>query len=209
MLCSRRTDPEAFPLDPREIIPYTLIMLPKPWSIVSSRLEHAFRIFSLRTDRARSPLTGAEHDFVVLESPPWVNVIPLTSAAEVILIRQYRHGIKEVTLEIPGGLVEAADTPLGAAKRELMEETGFHGENWVDLGFVHPNPAIQDNRCHTFLALGVTPAGPQSLDEKEDIEVLLRPLAEIPRLIREGEISHALVVAAFWRFFMEYRSSAS
>jgi ADP-ribose pyrophosphatase len=160
-------------------------------------------------DRARSPLTGAEHDFVVLESAPWVNVVPLTRDQEVVLIRQYRHGIGEVTLEIPGGLVEAADTPIQAAQRELMEETGFVGETWVDLGYVHPNPAIQNNRCHTFLALGVTPAGPQALDEKEDIEVLLRPLAEIPRLIREGEISHALVVAAFWRFFMEYRPSVS
>lgn len=182
-------------------------MLPKSWPIVSSHLEHAFRIFSLRTDRARSPLTGAEHDFVVLESPPWVNVIPLTRDQKVVLIRQYRHGIRKVTLEIPGGLVEQADTPLGAAKRELLEETGFQGESWVDLGCVHPNPAIQDNRCHTFLALGVTQAGQQALDEKEDIEVLLHPLVEIPCLIRGGEISHALVVAAFWRFFMEYRSS--
>jgi ADP-ribose pyrophosphatase len=184
-------------------------MPPKSWPIVFSRFEHAFRIFQLRMDRARSPLTGAEHDFVVLESAPWVNVVPLTRDQEVVLIRQYRHGIGEVTLEIPGGLVEAADTPIQAAQRELMEETGFVGETWVDLGYVHPNPAIQNNRCHTFLALGVTPAGPQALDEKEDIEVLLRPLAEIPRLIREGEISHALVVAAFWRFFMEYRPSVS
>jgi ADP-ribose pyrophosphatase len=184
-------------------------MLPKSWPVISSRLERVFRIFNLRTDRARSPLTGAEHDFVVLESAPWVNVIPLTRAQDVILIRQYRHGIREVTLEIPGGMVEEADTPLAAAKRELLEETGCQGEEWIDLGFVYPNPAIQDNRCHTFLALGVTQAGPQALDEKEDIEVLRRPLAEIPRLIREGEISHALVVAAFWRFFMEYRSSAS
>jgi ADP-ribose pyrophosphatase len=184
-------------------------MLPKSWPIISSRLERAFRIFNLRMDRARSPLTGAEHDFVVLESAPWINVIPLTPAQEVVLIRQYRHGIREVTLEIPGGLVEAAEPPLTAAKRELLEETGYRGETWVDLGYVHPNPAIQNNRCHTFLALGVTPAGPQALDEKEDIAVLLRPLAEIPRLIREGEITHALVVAAFWRYFMEYRSSAS
>jgi len=184
-------------------------MLPKPWPIVSTRLARAFRIFSLRTDHARSPLTGSEHDFVVLESAPWVNVIPLTRDQEVVLIRQYRHGIREVTLEIPGGLVEAADTPLAAAKRELLEETGFRGETWIDLGYVHPNPAIQNNRCHTFLALGVTQAGPQALDEKEDIAVFLRPLVEIPRLIREGEITHALVVAAFWRFFMEYRSFAS
>jgi ADP-ribose pyrophosphatase len=201
------TQPKAFLLDHRENFTYKFNMLPKSWPVISSRLERAFRIFNLRTDRARSPLTGVEHDFVVLESAAWVNVIPLTRAEEVVLIRQYRHGIREVTLEIPGGLVEAADTPLAAAKRELLEETGFRGETWIDLGYVHPNPAIQDNRCHTFLALGVTQAGPQALDDKEDIEVLLRPLAEIPRLIREGRIRHALVVAAFWRFFMEYRSS--
>lgn len=183
-------------------------MIPKPWPIISSRIDRAFRIFRLRMDRARSPLTGEEHDFIVMESPPWVNVIALTPSEEVVLIRQYRHGIREVSLEIPGGLVEPDDTPLSAAKRELLEETGYRGETWIDLGFVHPNPAIQDNRCHTFLTLGATQAGPQSLDEKEDIEVLLRPLAQIPGLIRAGEISHALVVAAFWRFFMEYRSSA-
>lgn len=184
-------------------------MMPKSWPIISSRLERVFRIFNLRMDRARSPLTGAEHDFIVLESVPWVNVIALTQSQEVVLIRQYRHGTREVTLEIPGGMLEAVDTPLSAAQRELLEETGCKGETWVDLGYVHPNPAFLDNRCHTFLALGVTQAGPQALDEKEDIEVLLRPVAEIPRLIREGQISHALVIDAFWRFFMEYRPSVT
>jgi ADP-ribose pyrophosphatase len=182
-------------------------MLPKSWPVISSRIARTFRIFNLRSDRARSPLTGAEHDFVVMESAPWVNVIPVTRAEEVLLIHQYRHGIRAVTMEIPGGLVEVAETPLAAAKRELREETGCWGEIWVDLGYVYPNPAIQNNRCHTFLALGVTQAGPQALDEKEDIEVIRHPLADIPRLIREGTITHALVVAAFWRFFMEYRSS--
>jgi ADP-ribose pyrophosphatase len=182
-------------------------MLPKSWPIVSSRIARAFRIFNLRMDRAHSPLTGTEHDFVVLESAPWVNVIAVTREEEVVLIHQYRHGIRAVTMEIPGGLVEMAETPLAAAKRELLEETGCWGEIWIDLGYVYPNPAIQDNRCHTFLALGVTQAGPQALNGSEDIEVILHPLADIPRLIREGKIRHALVVAAFWRFFMEYRSS--
>ena len=184
-------------------------MLPKPWPIVESRLERTFRIFNLRMDRARSPLSGAEHDFVVIESGPWVNVIALTESREVVLIRQYRHGTRQVTLEIPGGMVEAGDTPLSAAQRELLEETGCRAESWIDLGYVHPNPALQDNRCHTFLALGATRPGPQALDEKEDIAVCLRPLAEVPRLIREGEISHALVIAAFWRYYMEYLPSAS
>jgi len=69
---------------------------------------------------------------------------------------------------------------------------------------VHPNPAFLDNRCYTFLAQGAFRKGPQSQDEKEDIQVLLKPLAEIPRLIREGGITHSLVVAAFYRLFMEH-----
>jgi ADP-ribose pyrophosphatase len=179
-------------------------MKPKLWPLVSSRLDRSFRIFNLRMDRSISPRTGEEHDFVVLESAPWVNVIALTDREEVVLIQQYRHGTGEVTLEIPGGLADA-DEPSAAAKRELLEETGYRGEEWIDLGYVHPNPAIQNNRCHTFLALGAQPAGSQSLDDKEDIAVVLKPLAGIPRLIREGGITHALVVCAFWRFFMEYR----
>ncbi len=93
-----------------------------------------------------------------------MNVIALTDREDVVLIRQYRHGIGEVTLEIPGGLMDA-DEPLAAAKRELLEETGYRAEEWIDLGYVHPNPAIQNNRCYTFLALGAKLAGAQSLDE--------------------------------------------
>ena len=181
-------------------------MKPKPWPRISSRIDRSFRIFDLRMDRSVSPRTGEEYDFIVLESAPWVNVIALTDRDEVVLIRQYRHGIREVTLEIPGGLADETDDPLAAAKRELLEETGYRGEEWIDLGYVHPNPAIQNNRCHTFLALGAKPVGTQSLDDKEDIAVILKPLAEIPRLIQEGAITHSLVICAFWRFFMEYRS---
>ncbi len=181
-------------------------MTPKPWPRISTRLDSSFRIFDLRMDRSVSPRTGEAHDFICLESAPWVNVIALTDREEAVLIRQFRHGTREVTLEIPGGLVEAADGPPEAAKRELREETGYRAERWVDLGFVHPNPAIQNNRCHTFLAIGATPAGAQSLDAKEDIAVVLEPLAEIPRLIREEAITHALVICAFWRYFMEYRA---
>ena len=180
-------------------------MKPKSWPRISSRLDHSFRIFNLRMDRSVSPRTGKEHDFVILESTPWVNVIALTDREEVVLIHQYRHGIQDVTLEIPGGLVEDGDGPPAAARRELMEETGYRSEEWIDLGYVHPNPAIHDNRCHTYLAMGAKSDGAQSLDDKEDIAVVLRPLAEIPRLIREGAITHSLVICAFWRFFMEYR----
>ena len=183
-------------------------MTAKPWKVVSSTRDKSYRVFSLRTDRAVSPRTGMEHDFFILESSSWVNVIPVTEGNDVVLVRQYRHGIGAVTLEIPGGLVEASDTPMEAARRELEEETGYRAADMVLLGSVHPNPAIQNNLCHTFLARDARAAGMQSQDEKEDIEIVLCPLAEIPRLIRDGTITHALVLAAFYRYFMEFPRAA-
>ena len=180
-------------------------MTVKPWVVISSKCNRSYGIFSFRTDRARSPRTGLEHDCYVLESSPWVNVIPLTPQKEVILVRQYRHGIRDLTMEIPGGLVEGQDTPEETANRELCEETGYRASEMISLGSVLANPAIQNNRCYTFLAKDVFWVGEQQLDEMEDIEVLCRPLTEIPHLIRQGEISHSLVVAAFLKYYLEYR----
>ena len=179
-------------------------MAPKQWKVTSSKRDTSYRIFNLRTDRAVSPRTGQEHEFFILESTSWVNVIPLTREKKVVMVRQYRHGTRSVTLEIPGGLVENNDTPEEAAVKELREETGYQTSEMILLGSVHPNPAIQNNQCYTFLARDVFLSGEQQQDEKEDIEVLLRPISGIPRLIREGEITHSLVLAAFYRFFMEY-----
>jgi ADP-ribose pyrophosphatase len=182
----------------------SIIMPLKTWKLISSQPLESFRIFSLRIDRSQSPRTNEVHDFYILESTDWVNVIPLTPQNEVVLIRQYRHGIKDITLEIPGGIVGPNDSPEEGARRELREETGYQESEMIPLGSVHPNPAFLNNRCYTYLAREVSLVGKQEQDEKEDIEVLLRPIDLIPRLIREGEITHSLVLAAFYRFYMEY-----
>jgi ADP-ribose pyrophosphatase len=179
-------------------------MPPKPWRVLSSQVNESFRIFNLRIDRAYSPRTEAAHDFYILESTDWVNVIPVTSRGEVVLIRQYRHGTREVTLEIPGGIVEHGDTPEMAARRELIEETGFKEREMILLGSVHPNPAFLTNRCFTYLATDVARVQTQEQDDKEDIEVEVRSLEDVPQLIRQGEITHALVLAAFYRYYLEY-----
>jgi 8-oxo-dGTP pyrophosphatase MutT (NUDIX family) len=155
----------------------------------------------LRTDTARSPQTGREHDFHVLESLPWVNVIAINENREVIMVKQYRHGVKKVTLELPGGLVEPPDTPEGTARRELAEETGYTAENFTLLGKSHPQPAILDNYCYSYLAKGVKRLGSQRLDFTEDIEVRTVPLNHIKNLILNGEIEHAMVITAFFWYF--------
>jgi 8-oxo-dGTP pyrophosphatase MutT (NUDIX family) len=175
--------------------------MPKKWKLISSTPDKSYRVFDLRTDHALSPRTGGSHDFFVMESRPWVNIIPLTKDEQVVLVRQYRHGTREVTLEIPGGLVEDGDSPEEAAHRELREETGYASNDMILLGSVHPNPAIQNNLCYSYLARDARPVGELKLDEKEDIEVVLYPLADIPELIQKKEITHALVIVAFYYYF--------
>lgn len=176
----------------------------KPWKLISTQLDKSYKIFSIRTNRTQSPRNKQEYDFYVLESVDWVNIIPVTPQNEVVLIRQFRHGIQDITLEVPGGILDDHDTPGEAAARELREETGYRESEMILIGRVHPNPAIHNNYCYTYLAKDVTLIGEQELDDREDIEVLLKPLDEIPRLIREEKITHSLVLAAFYHYYMGY-----
>jgi ADP-ribose pyrophosphatase len=167
------------------------------WNRIHSKTIGTFRIFSIREDRYQLPRNHLEVPFYILESNDWVNVIPLTENGEVVLIRQFRFGIEEVTLEIPGGIVDPGYTPLEAGQKELLEETGYFSSQWEYLGVVHPNPAFLNNRCHSFLARDVKKVAEITPEESEELEVLQVPYGEIKRLIRQGIISHSLVICAF------------
>jgi 8-oxo-dGTP pyrophosphatase MutT (NUDIX family) len=171
----------------------------RPWRRLDTEMVYTCRVFSLRRDRSLSPRTGSEHDFFVLDACDWVNVVPLTGDGHVVMIRQYRHGVGDFTLEIPGGMVDAEDpSPRHAARREMVEETGWDSDDLVELGAVHPNPAIQGNRLHTFVARGALRLHEPSFDTTEETEVELVPLDAMPELVRDGTISHALVISAFY-----------
>jgi len=168
----------------------------KHCKLLESQEVADLRIFRVRYDRYHFARTDAEHDFVVLEAPPWVNVVPITDSGQIVLVRQFRHGIREFTLEIPGGVVDDGESPLVAIARELREETGYIAREIRPLGTVLPNPAFQDNRCHMFVALGCSLAGEAQPDPFEQIEVVLHTMEAVPSLIRNGQISHALAIAA-------------
>ncbi len=179
---------------------------PRPWRRLRSGPATDFRILKIRQDTVIDPRNGSEHARVVIDVPDWVNIIPLTPQGEVVLIRQFRVGIWSNTLEIPGGTVESGEEPMHAAIRELEEETGYRPRKVELLGFVHPNPAILNNRCYSYLALDCERIHQGKQDAGEDIAVELRPAADVPRLIRSEEITHALVICAF--HFQRLRSSA-
>ena len=172
--------------------------MPRPWTLLGQRELVRAPIFRLVEQRVQAPHTGEAHDFYVLETNDWVNVLAFTENDEIVCVRQYRHGVARVTLEIPGGVMDPGEDPVTSAMRELLEETGFGGgEAPLLIGSVDSNPAILNNRTHTVLVRGVVKRSDTlALDDTEDIEVVVVPWADVPRLVREGTFSHALAVAA-------------
>jgi 8-oxo-dGTP pyrophosphatase MutT (NUDIX family) len=166
------------------------------WTFLSDEPALTTPVFTVVERRCLSPKDGAQKRFTCLLAPEWVNVLALTPDGQALLVRQYRHGSGEESLELPGGVVEPGQTLLEAARRELMEETGYAAPLMEPLCSLRPNPAIMGNRIHTFLALGAERAGPTAFDENEELDPVLVPEAELKDLILDGRIDHAMMVAA-------------
>lgn len=179
----------------------------RPWLKKTSKIVSRYSVFDLRRDVLLSPRNGSELTAYVLETRDWVNIVPLTPDREVIMVRQYRFAAEEITLEIPGGLIDRADlSPAEAARREMREETGYDSDRIVELGCCRPNPAILNNLCHIYLAENVELKYGQKLDIGEDILVESIPLDRIPSLIREGIVRHSLVLNAFYLLDLYWNS---
>jgi 8-oxo-dGTP pyrophosphatase MutT (NUDIX family) len=180
---------------------------PARWERLGQDTKLQTRVFDVLGARYRHPGRGTERDFVVMQSPDWVNVVALTPDGQIVLVRQFRYGIDGFSLEIPGGVMDhAGEDPVAAGLRELREETGYSGAGAKLIGTVRPNPAIQSNRCHFVLVEGAVRTHDIEWDADEEIAVTTEPVERVFARVHAGEIFHALVLNALMLFEPHWRA---
>jgi ADP-ribose pyrophosphatase len=176
------------------------------WKIVQDTKLLETPVFSLHQKDLIPDHKMETVPFFVLNAPEWINVIALTPEKEIILVEQYRAGIHESSLEIPGGMADDGESPLEAAKRELLEETGYHSDTWLFLGKASSNPAILSNYTHFYLAENCRYIQEQQPDGHEDIRVHTESLEQFYKLVDEGTVHHSIVLAAVAKYLIRMRS---
>lgn len=174
----------------------------EPWITTNEQVEYTTKIFKVLKRDMKIESEGHYATFSILDAPDWINVIALTPENEIVLVEQYRYGIEKPTLELPGGVCDPGESPFESSKRELVEETGYSSEDWVSLGNVSSNPAMQTNYTHTYLARNCSKTSKQKLDGNERINVHLMPMIEFLDMVGQGHVKHSLVVAAVAKFLL-------
>jgi 8-oxo-dGTP pyrophosphatase MutT (NUDIX family) len=172
------------------------------WQVLEDTAIVSQRWLEVREQHVRLANGHEIERFHLIHGPHWAAVLCLTAERELILVRQYRHGIARASLELPAGVIEASESPLEAAQRELREESGFEAVHIEPLLTVVPEPARHSTLAHFFFARGAVPLTGQSLDSSEEVEVVRVPVAEVFDLIDQGHIIHAAHIGAIllaWR----------
>ena len=173
------------------------------WRVLDSEYLIRRPWMTARRDRVQLPSGTIHPEYYILEYPDWVNVIAITADGQFVMVKQYRHGLRDVFTELCAGVMEEGETPLQAAKRELEEETGYVGGEWTLMMEISGNPSCTNNITHCFIARGVEPSGTRHLDATEDIKVELLSEDEILGMLRRDEMKQALMLAPLWRYFAQ------
>ena len=176
----------------------------KKWTTLDSRYIIQRPWLTARVDRVQLPNGVIHPEHYVLEYPDWVNIIAITRDDQFVMIRQYRHAMDQVLIELCAGVSEKGETPEQSARRELLEETGYGGGTWTEILTIGQNPSICDNITHCFLAEGVQRLADQALEPTEDIEVLLMSRQQVLDMLRNNQMLQALMAAPLWRYFAEH-----
>lgn len=179
---------------------------PSRWEKLGLETRLRTRVFDVLGARYRHPQRGTERDFVVVQAPDWVNVVAWTPEDHLVLVHQFRYGIDDFSLEVPGGVMEPGEDPVTAGVRELREETGFAGGVARLIGSVRPNPAFQANRCHIVLVEGAVRSHAIEWDPDEEIRVTTEAVENVFARVHAGEIFHGLVLNALMLFEPHWRA---
>ena len=167
------------------------------WRVTGSVLALENRWAKVRRDSCVTPAGVLIEDYYYWEGGDFAQVFALTPDEHVLLVRQYKHGVKEIVLELPAGMISSSDgDALVTARRELLEETGFEAEKWQSMGVLNVSSAKSTTRAYPFLALGAHRVDGPSLDETEEIEVLLLPIPDLLDRITNGEVRDSNSLAA-------------
>jgi 8-oxo-dGTP pyrophosphatase MutT (NUDIX family) len=170
----------------------------KPWSVLTTKTVLDRPWLTVREQHVRTARGVDIEQYHLIDSVDWVCAVCITADDQVVLVRQYRHGVERPTLELPAGAINAAEDPLEAVKREVLEETGYTAERWTLLRDVHPETTRHRHRAYLYLAQGALRTQPQQLDATEDVEVHLEPWhVELP-----SQLDHAVHALAC---FMAHR----
>jgi 8-oxo-dGTP pyrophosphatase MutT (NUDIX family) len=178
---------------------------PRRWTVLETEFLQDCAVFSVSRALAKSPRTDESHSFYRIDSADWVNIVPITPGGDIVLVKQYRHGLEGFTVETPGGMVDRGETPMEAAGRELLEETGYRAAEIVPLGGVNPNPALFGNTLHAFLGRDVERVAEVRNESTEETHVEVVSPAELRRLVLAGAVNHALVIAVLYLLDLAHR----
>lgn len=171
------------------------------WKKLTSEYIYKDQWLTVRKDKVALPNGPVIPSYYVLEYPNWVNVLGLTSGGELILVRQYRHGLERISYELCAGICDEGDTsPMETAKREMLEETGYGGGIWREWMIVSANPGTHTNLTYCYMATELELLEEPQLEETEQLSVHLFSLEEVKQLLLNGEIVQSLHAAPLWKY---------